>query len=267
MTAQHRRVERDGVPRLVVVLAGLAVSGLLLPVLALAWEAPWSRVAEIVTDDGATEAFRLSIVVSLLATAASLVLGLPLAWVLARTRFPGRRFVRALAVLPLVLPPVVGGVALLSAFGRRGLVGSWLADLGIELAFSTAGTVVAATFVAMPFMIVTMEAAFVASDRRLEEAVRTLGAGPWRVFTSVTLPAVAPSLAAGAVLSWARALGEFGATLAFAGSFPGTTRTLPLEVYLRLETDPAAAVVLSLVLVLVALVVLVALRDRWLGSR
>jgi molybdate transport system permease protein len=213
------------------------------------------------------DALRLSLVCSLSATALSAALGVPLAWVLARSEFPGRRLVRALTTLPMVLPPVVGGVALLLAFGRRGLVGQWLYQwFGVQLPFTTAGAVLAETFVAMPFLVLTAEAGFRSADRRLEEAARTLGARPGTVFRRVTLPLVGPSLAAGAVLCWARALGEFGATITFAGNFPGRTQTTPLKVFLLLESRPDAAIVLSLVLLAVSLVVLVGLRTRWLGS-
>jgi molybdate transport system permease protein len=181
--------------------------------------------------------------------------------------FPGRNLLRALTTLPMVLPPVVGGVALLMAFGRRGLLGQVLdTAFGIRLPFTTAGAVLAETFVAMPFLVLTVEAGLRSMDRRYEDAARTLGAGRWTVLRRVTLPLVAPSLFAGAVLCWARALGEFGATITFAGNFPGRTQTLPLAVYLALETRPEAAILLSLVLLAASLAVLVALRDRWLGS-
>jgi molybdate transport system permease protein len=170
-------------------------------------------------------------------------------------------------MLPIVLPPVVGGVALLLAFGRRGLVGRWLEQLfGITLPFTTAGAVLAETFVAMPFFVLTVEGALQGMDHRLEEAARTLGAGPWTVFRRVTLPLVRPSLVAGAVLCWARALGEFGATITFAGNFPGRTQTIPLAVYVALESRPQAGIVLSLVLLGVSLAILVALRRRWLAA-
>jgi len=189
----------------------------------------------------------------------------PLAWVLARTRFPGLALIRALVTLPLVLPPVVGGLALLLAFGRNGIIGRYLDDwFGITLPFTTAGVIVAETFVAMPFLVITVEGALRSADLGLEEAATTLGASRLMVFRRITLPLVGPSLLAGAVLCWARALGEFGATITFAGNFPGTTQTMPLAVYNALETDPEAAVALSLVLLVVAVAILAALRDRWL---
>jgi molybdate transport system permease protein len=190
----------------------------------------------------------------------------PLAWVLARARFPGLALLRALVTVPLVLPPVVGGLALLLAFGRNGILGRYLASwFGVTLPFSTAGVVVAETFVAMPFLVVSVEGALRSADRELEEAAATLGAGRLAVFARITLPLVAPSLLAGAVLCWARALGEFGATITFAGNFPGTTQTMPLAVYLALQSHPEAAIVLSLLLLVVSLATLLLLRDRWLG--
>jgi molybdate transport system permease protein len=202
-----------------------------------------------------------------LATLLCLLLGVPLAWMLARSGLPGRRFVRALVTVPLVLPPVVGGVALLLVFGRRGLVGGWLdATFGVSLPFTTAGVVLAEAFVAMPFLVIAVEGALRAADARYEEAAATLGAGRWTAFRRVTLPLIAPGVAAGAVLCWARALGEFGATITFAGNFPGRTQTMPLAVYLALEQDLDAAIVLSLVLLAVSVVILAALRDRWITS-
>jgi molybdate transport system permease protein len=213
------------------------------------------------------DALVLSLVCATTATAISLVVGVPLAWVLARTEFPGRSLLRALVTLPLVLPPVVGGVALLLVLGRNGLVGQWLDRwLGVTLPFSTAAVVIAETFVAMPFLVVAMEGAFRSADQRYDEAAATLGANRLTVFRRVSLPMVRPALVAGSVLCWARALGEFGATVTFAGNLQGVTRTMPLAVYLAMETDPEAALALSLVLLLVSVAVLAALRGRWLGG-
>jgi molybdate transport system permease protein len=229
--------------------------------------APWATLPQRLTQPGVLAALRLSLITATLATGVSLLLGVPLAWLLARTRFPGRRFARALVTVPLVLPPVVGGVALLLVFGRRGLLGGWLdATFGISLPFTTAGVVVAETFVAMPFLVISVEGALRGADARYEEAAATLGAGPWTAFRRVTLPLIAPGVAAGAVLCWARALGEFGATITFAGNFPGRTQTMPLAVYLALEQDLDAAIVLSLVLLVVSVTILVALRERWVGG-
>ena len=244
----------------------LALGLLALPVVGLLQRAPWSSLPTLLGDSAVLEALRVSLVVSLAATGACVVLGLPLALVLARGRLPLPRVVRAVVMLPMVLPPVVAGTALLFALGRRGLVGQWLDSwFGIRLPFTTAGAVVAAAFVALPFFVVTVEAALRQAGDSLEEAGATLGAGPWATLAHVTLPTIRPALAAGTALAWARAVGEFGATLTFAGNFPGRTRTLPLETYLALERDPEAAVAISLVLMAVALTVLVALRDRWIG--
>jgi len=238
-----------------------------LPLIGLLLRAPWSTAWHELTSTEALLALRLSFVASLSATGLALIFGVPLAWIYARSTFPGRNVLRALTVLPMVLPPVVGGVALLFAFGRRGILGQWLDQaFGIHLPFTTAGAIIAETFVAMPFLIITVEAGLNSMDRRFEDAARTLGARPWTVLWRVTLPLVRPSLVAGAILCWARALGEFGATITFAGNFPGRTQTMPLAVYLALETNPDAAIVLSLVLLAVSLAVLIGLRDRWLGA-
>jgi len=251
-----------------VAIAALAAIGALLvvlPLVGLLIRAPWSDAAHQLRSHEVRVALRLSVFTSLCATACALVLGVPLAWVQSRTTVPGRRLLRALTTLPLVLPPVVGGVALLLAFGRHGLVGSWLDDvLGIRLPFTTGGAVLAETFVALPFAVLVVDAGLRGADRRLEDAARSLGAGPGFVFWRVTLPAIRPALLAAATLCWARALGEFGATVTFAGSFPGRTQTLPLAVYVALEHDPDAAIILSLLLLAISVVVLVALRDRWL---
>jgi molybdate transport system permease protein len=246
-------------------IAGLAF--LVLPLAGLLIRAPWTTLPQRLTEPGVLAALRLSLLTATLATVACLLLGVPLAWVLARARFPGRRLVRALVTVPLVLPPVVGGVALLLVFGRRGLVGAWLdTTFGFSLPFTTAGVVVAEAFVAMPFLVISVEGALRGADARFEEAAATLGASRWTAFRRVTLPLIAPGVAAGAVLCWARALGEFGATITFAGNFPGRTQTMPLAVYLALEQDIDAAIVLSLVLLVVSVAILAGLRDRWLGT-
>jgi len=246
--------------------ATVAVGFLLLPLAGLLWKAPWRGLPRILVESQALAALQLSLLTATVATALSLLFGVPLAWVLARADFPGLSLLRALVTLPLVLPPVVGGVALLFALGRKGFAGRYLDQwFGITLPFTTAGVVVAETFVAMPFLVVTVEGALRAADLGLEEAAATLGSRRFATFRRVTLPLVAPSLVAGGVLCWARALGEFGATITFAGNSPGITRTMPLAVYLSLETGHTdAAVALSLVLLTVSVAVLVLLRDRWL---
>ena len=265
----ERRARRttDRVPAIVIAGAVCAVVLFAVPLLGLLWRAPWSAAWDVLSTAEARTALRLSIQTSLSATAIAFVLGVPLAWVQARVAYPGRRIVRALVLLPMVLPPVVGGVALLLALGRHGLVGQYLDRVGVHLPFHFGGAVLAETFVAMPFLVLTVEAAFRSTDRRFEEAARTLGASRLSTFRRVTLPAIRPSLIAGAVLCWARALGEFGATITFAGNAQGRTQTLPLFVYVTLEGAKSdAAIILSLVLVAVSLVVLVCLRDRWLSA-
>ena len=258
---------RPRVPVLVVVAAAIAVTVFALPLVGLFARTSWSTLIQDITRPESLEALRLSMICSLGATALSLLFGMPLAWILARVPFRGRSLVRGLVLLPLVLPPVVGGVALLSAFSRRGLVGQYLDEwFGLQLTFSTAGAILAETFVALPFFVITVEAGLRAMDRRYEDAAVSLGASPVVVFRRVTLPLILPSVVAGTVLAWARALGEFGATITFAGNIVGRTQTLPLAVYLELESHPDTAVALSLVLLVVSLTVIVSLRDRWLGG-
>nr|WP_205650303.1 ABC transporter permease [Actinoplanes solisilvae] len=254
-------------PLALAVPAAIGLAFLILPLAGLLIRAPWSTLPERLTEPGILQALRLSLLTASLATVVCLILGVPLAWVLARTSFPGRRLVRALVTVPLVLPPVVGGVALLLVFGRRGLLGEWLDQtFGVSLPFTTAGVVVAEAFVAMPFLVIAVEGALRGADARFEEAAATLGATRWTAFRRVTLPLIAPGVAAGAVLCWARALGEFGATITFAGNFPGRTQTMPLAVYLALEQDVDAAIVLSLVLLAVSVGILAALRDKWVAA-
>ena len=249
------------------ILALIGLVFLALPIAGLALEAPWSQVGSQLVDPTIAHALELSLGASLMATSLSVLLGVPLAWALARMELPARSWVRGIVTLPLVLPPVVGGVALLLALGRIGLIGRPLNDLlGITLFGTPAAVVIAETFVAMPFLVIAVEGALRTTDRRYEEAAATLGARPGRIFTRVTLPLIAPSLGAGAVLAWARALGEFGATITFAGNLPGSTQTVPLAVYVELQHNLDGAISLSLVLVGVSLGVLVVLRDRWMRA-
>ncbi|MFB7102787.1 ABC transporter permease [Streptomyces hydrogenans] len=255
-------------PPLALALPALAaVAFLALPLLGILVRTEWSELAGHLTSPGTVEALKLSLLVSFWALGLSLLLGVPLAWLLARVPFPGKAFVRSLVLLPMVLPPTVGGVALLLAFGRRGLLGPWLeSTFGITLPFHTSGAVLAATFVAMPFLVISLEGALGGLRPRYEETAASLGASPVRVFFTVTLPMVAPGVLAGAALTWARALGEFGATITFAGNLPGTTQTLPLQVYLLLQEEPEAATSVSLLLLAIAMGVLIALRGRWTGT-
>lgn len=242
--------------------AALGVLFVLLPLVAMVSRVNWTDFVELVTSESALAALGLSVRTSAASTVCCLLVGVPMALVLARTRFPGQGVLRSLVLLPLVLPPVVGGIALLYTFGRRGLLGESLEVLGIQVAFSTAAVVLAQTFVALPFLVLSLEGALRSAGDRYEVVAATLGAPPTRVLLRVTLPLVLPSLASGTVLAFARALGEFGATITFAGSLQGVTRTLPLEVYLQREVDPDAAVALSALLVLVALAVIVVTRPR-----
>jgi len=246
------------------VLGAVGAMVFVLPFVGLLVRAPWSALPELLTDDIAADALRLSLISSLASTAVAAILGLPLAWVLARVEFPGRGLARGLVLLPLVLPPVVGGTALLFALGRRGLVGEPLADVtGLVLPFSTLGVIVATTFVSMPFLVITVEGALRNLDGRHEDAAETLGASPWRVLWRVTLPMIRPSIVAGLALTWARALGEFGATITFAGNLQDRTQTLPLAIFVGLESDRDAAIAMSLVMIAIALIVIMALRRRW----
>jgi molybdate transport system permease protein len=255
---------RQHPPVALIVLGALGVALFLLPLVGLLWRTPWPRLVALVTSDVVADALRLSLLSSLAATLVSLVLGLPLAWLLARVDFPGRSIVRGLVLLPLILPPVVGGAALLFALGRRGVLGEPLFRAsGIVLPFSTSGVILATTFVAMPFLIITVEGAIRNLDDRYEGAAASLGAGRWTVLRRVTLPMIVPSLMAGLALTWARAFGEFGATITFAGNLPGRTQTLPLAVFVALESDREVAVAVSLLMVVISLGVLIALRDRW----
>jgi molybdate transport system permease protein len=264
--SRRRRRPGQGIPAPLLVPAAVGVLFLVLPLVGLLIRAPWSAIGPALAEPEVGQALRLSLLSASLATVLSIVLGVPLAWVLARSQVRGTSVLRALVTVPLVLPPVVGGVALFLVLGRQGIIGGWLDDtFGITIPFTTAAVVIAETFVAMPFLVISVEGALRAADARFEDVAATLGADRWTTFRRVTLPMVAPGVAAGAVLCWARALGEFGATITFAGNFPGTTQTMPLAVYLALQRDPEAAIVLSLVLLAVSLATLLLLRDRWLG--
>jgi molybdate transport system permease protein len=250
------------------ILAGVGTVFVSLPLVALLVRAPWDDVASSLQGAGAGEALRLSIVVSLAATGLSLLLGVPLAWILARSRMPGRSLLRAIVMLPVVLPPVVGGIGLLAALGRGGVVGRWLySTFDLQLTFTTWGAILATTFVSMPLVVLATEAGLRSIDRRYERAAAALGARPRYAIRRVVLPMLGPQLAAGAVLAWARALGEFGATITFAGNLAGRTQTLPLAVYEARLTDPGGAIFLSLILVALSIGVLVAMRDRITRAR
>lgn len=253
--ARVRTASIASVPRWVVVIAIVGAAFVLLPLVAMATGVNWGGFIALITSESSLTALLLSLRTSLAATVLCVLFGVPMALMLARTTFAGQRIVRTIVLLPLVLPPVIGGIALLSAFGRQGLLGRPLELLGVNIAFSTIAVVIAQTFVALPFLVLSLEGALRLAGTRYEAIAATLGARPTTVLRRITLPLVLPALLSGAVLSFARALGEFGATLTFAGSLQGVTRTLPLEIYLQRETDPEAAVALSLVLVIVSLIV------------
>lgn len=258
-----RRIKKRP-PKILVGLAAIGFAMFVLPLVGLVARTPWSRLRELLSTAFVIDALRLSLITSLVAAAVAALLGVPLAWIIARIAFRGRSLVRAIVTLPLVLPPVVGGAALLFALGRRGLIGEPVNEAtGILLPFSIWGVIVANVFVALPFLVITVEGALRNLDRRYEDAAASLGGSRWTVLRRVTLPMIGPSIVAGLVLSWARAFGEFGATITFAGNLQGRTQTLPLAVFVALERDRDTAVALSLLMVAVSLIVLVALRDRW----
>ena len=262
-----RRLRRSP-PVFLLIPAVLGLALFTIPVVGLLARTPWRRIPSLLSAEIVKDALWLSLLSSTAAAAISLIAGVPLAWILARSEIPGRSIVRGLVLLPLVLPPVVGGAALLFALGRRGMVGGALhRATGLALPFSTAGVIVAVAFVAMPLMVITVEGALRNLDPRFERAAETLGASRWTVLRRVTLPMIAPSLVAGTALTWARALGEFGATVTFAGNLQGRTQTLPLAVFVALESDRDTAIALSLVMVSVSLAVLIALRDHWWRRR
>ncbi|NUR06365.1 MAG: molybdate ABC transporter permease subunit [Nocardioidaceae bacterium] len=263
-TRSRSRPALGRAPALLLVPAGLAVLFLLLPLVALLERTPWPDLPSRLVAPDIVDALRLSFITSTLAVVLVVLIGIPLAWTLARVEFPGRALVRAFVIVPLVLPPVVGGVALLTAFGRRGLIGGPVYDAtGYSLPFTTAAVVVAHAFVSLPFFVLSVEGAMRATNREYDVVAATLGATRWTTFRRVTLPLAGPGLLAGLVLAWARALGEFGATITFAGNYPGTTRTMPNAIYVALQADPDAAIVLSVILMVVSVAVLALLRERW----
>ena len=266
MTTTHGAPPRSGRGRLpLAVPAAIGIAFIILPLLALFVRADWANFAEHLSAPVVGQSLRLSAITTLATMLVVWTLGTPLALLLARSEHPLTAWARALITVPLVLPPVVGGVALLMTYGRRGVLGAWLeSSLGITIPFTTVAVVMAEIFVAMPFYVISVEGSMRSLDRRYDQIAATLGASPVRTFRTVAIPMVLPGIAAGSALAWARALGEFGATITFAGNFPGRTQTAPLGVYAALERDPQAAIALSLVMLVVSVVVLGALRTRWL---
>lgn len=249
-------------------LAVVAITFVSLPLLSILIRTPWSDVTDILSQETTRQALFVSLQTSVIAAVISCLFGVPLAWMLARSSAKGIPVVRIICITPMVLPPVVGGIALLTAFGRQGIVGRYLYDWwDISLPFTRTAVVMSQIFVAMPFLVLAVEAAFRQSDQGLEKAARTLGASPVRVFFTIAIPAARPAIVAGLALAWARSLGEFGASITFAGSFPGRTQTLPMAVYELVSVDYRLSLVLSLVLILISVGVLAAMRDRWMVSR
>ena len=255
-----------GLPVWVYLPAAIGALLVIVPLVAILLKIDWAHFIPLVTSESSRAALVLSMKTAAASTALCVVIGVPMALVLARGKFPGQTVLRALVLLPLVLPPVVGGIALLYTFGRQGLLGHQLEVLGVRIAFTTTAVVLAQTFVSLPFLVVSLEGALRTAGNRYESIAATLGARPTTVLRTVTLPLVLPGLISGAVLAFARSLGEFGATLTFAGSLQGVTRTLPLEIYLQRETDPDAAVALSLLLIVVAALIVVASASRRLAG-
>ena len=244
--------------------AAVALLLLVVPLVALLLRAQWSRIPSDLATPTVLPALRLSLITTTSTATLCLLLGTPLAWLLARSEHRATGWARALLTVPLVLPPVVGGVALLMTWGRNGLIGQHLTALGIQIPFTTVAVVLAETFVAMPYYVLAVEGAMRGLDRRLESVARTLGASDLRYLRTVAIPLVLPGIASGLALAWARALGEFGATITFAGNFQGRTQTLPLLVYVELERDPQVATSISIMLLAVSVLVLGVLRGRWL---
>lgn len=256
-----------GRPPLVLVVPGaVAATLLVLPLVTLVLDTPWGSFWDEVRTPAVRDALRITALASAVTVVACLVLGTPLAWLLARVDFPGRSVLRAAVAVPLVLPPVVAGVALVTALGRHGVVGGLLRDAGLTIPYTTTAVVIAHTFVSMPFYVLSVEGALRAGGEQYDVVAATLGADRWTTFRRVTLPLAMPGVMAGAMLAWARSLGEFGATITFAGNYPGTTQTMPSLIYGALQADPQVARTLSMVLLVVSLAILAALRNRWLTT-
>ena len=256
------RAARSPLPILVTALAVLGGCAIVLPLVGMGTRVSWGQLPQLLATPSAQAALWLSIRTCLTSTVICVVLGVPLALLLARS-WPGVRIARVLAVLPMTMPPVVAGIALLSTLGNRGLLGAYLKEWGVPIAFSTTAVVIAQVFVSMPFLVVTLEAALRSRDKRAEVTARSLGAGPWRVLAQVTLPLATPALARGTALALGRSLGEFGATIAFAGSKEGVTRTMPLAIYLEREKDTATSLALAAVLIGLSFIIVGATNIDW----
>ncbi|CUR55188.1 Molybdenum transport system permease protein modB [metagenome] len=254
-------------PVLLLVPAAVAVALLVVPLATMVAATNWGELGTELRSEPLRDALWLSLLTATIAMLICLVFGLPLAWLLARVEFRGRALVRAAVTVPLVLPPVVAGVALRTAFGRTGFLGEPLLDItGFSFPFTTWGVVLAHVFVSMPFVVIAIEGALRSADKEYDAAAATLGASRWTAFRRVTVPLAMPGILAGMVLGWARSLGEFGATITFNGNYPGTTQTMPTLIYVTRQSDQDAALALSLVMLVVSIAVLLALRERWLGA-
>ncbi|MFA6575260.1 MAG: ABC transporter permease [Nocardioides sp.] len=254
-------------PTPLVALAAVAATLLVVPLLTLVVDTPWGSFLSLLGSDAVLDALRITALTSLLTVVGCVALGTPLAWLLARVDFPGRSLLRAAVTVPLVLPPVVAGVALVTALGRNGVVGGPLHDtLGVTLPYTTTAVVIAHTFVSMPFYVLSVEGALRSSGERYDVVAATLGATRWETLRRVTLPLAMPGVLAGAALAWARSIGEFGATITFAGNYPGTTQTMPSLIYTTLQGDPEVARTLSMILLVASVAILAALRNRWLTA-
>ena len=250
------------------IAAVVACSFVALPLIAILIRTPWSDLGSILSMSSTRNALWVSLQTSIIAAVISCFFGVPLAWLLARSDAKGMSALRVVCITPMVLPPVVGGIALLTAFGRNGIMGHYLYDWwGVSLPFTRTAVVMAQVFVAMPFLVLAVEASFRQSGKLLEDAARTLGASPTRVFFTIGLPAARTAIVAGLALAWARSLGEFGASITFAGSFPGRTQTLPMAVYELVSVDYRLSLVLSVVLIFISITVLATMRDRWMVGR
>lgn len=257
------RLERT--PKSLLLFAWVAASFLSLPTIYVMVRIPWSNFVEHLMLSELRETFFLSIYTSIASTLASLLFGLPLAVLLANARGKWVSALRVLTLLPIVLPPVVAGVALLLVFGRNGIVGEFLWQaFEFQIPFTPIAVVLAQTFVSMPFLVITLESALRGIDHDLSDAAASAGASRFQTLRMVTLPTINQSILAAITLAWARAFGEFGATITFAGSFPGRTQTLPISVYLALESNLEDAIILSALMIATSTIVLVVLRSRWL---
>lgn len=265
--SQGERLTSRPIPAAIKIGAAVGLLFLAIPILGVLVKAPWSNMTDVLANDSTRQAIWLSLWTSSLTTMIALVIGIPMAFVLARAKFRGRALARSLVILPLVLPPVVGGVALLAAFGRSGLVGRPLFEIGsVTIPFTWVAVVMAQLFVSLPFLVITVEGALRTRGRDLEDAGAVLGLSESKIIMRITLPMIRPAIVAGAVLCWARALGEFGATVTFAGSLPGVTQTLPTDIYYTLARDPSEAIALSLILIAICVLVLWLLRGNWAGQ-